>query len=323
VNVLVWHVHGSWTTSLVQGRHRYLLPVVPGRGADGRGRGSTWEWPASAVEVTPEELRDRDIDVVIVQDARHEELARAWTGRDLPKVWLEHNAPQGRISEMVHPVADRDDVLLVHVTHTNALFWDSGSAPTVVIEHGVPDPGHRFSGELARAVVVVNEPARRGRVVGADLVERLATVAPIDVYGIGVDSWVDGRTAAGVPALRSGGDIPQTHLHDRMALHRVYVHPFRWTSLGLSLIEAMYLGMPVVALATTEVPLAVPPEAGVVSNRFDRLASGLRQFVDDPEVARRAGVAAREAAKERFALSRFLDDWDAVLERVAGRRRAA
>ena len=40
----------------------------------------------------------------------------------------------------------------------------------------------------------------------------------------------------------------------------------RWTSLGLSLLEAMQLGMPVVALATTEATVAVPPEAGVVSN---------------------------------------------------------
>ena len=39
-----------------------------------------------------------------------------------------------------------------------------------------------------------------------------------------------------------------------MARRRLYLHPVRWTSLGLSLLEAMHLGMPVVALATTEVP---------------------------------------------------------------------
>lgn len=35
--LLVWHVHGSWTQSLVAGPHRYLIPVSPAKDADGRG----------------------------------------------------------------------------------------------------------------------------------------------------------------------------------------------------------------------------------------------------------------------------------------------
>ncbi|MDQ4029188.1 MAG: glycosyltransferase family 1 protein, partial [Actinomycetota bacterium] len=45
MNIFLWHVHGSWTTSFVQGRHRYLLPVLPDRGPEGRGRAETWDWP--------------------------------------------------------------------------------------------------------------------------------------------------------------------------------------------------------------------------------------------------------------------------------------
>jgi hypothetical protein len=30
---------------------------------------------------------------------------------------------------MRHPAADRDDLVLVHVTHFNAVFWDAGSTP--------------------------------------------------------------------------------------------------------------------------------------------------------------------------------------------------
>ena len=68
-------------------------------------------------------------------------------------------------------------------------------------------------------------------------------------------------------------DLPQDCLHDELARRRVYLHPIRWTSLGLSLLEAMHLAMPVVALATTEVAEAVPPEAGVVSTDVDVLAT--------------------------------------------------
>jgi glycosyltransferase involved in cell wall biosynthesis len=107
-----------------------------------------------------------------------------------------------------------------------------------------------------------------------------------------------------------------------MATRRAYLHPVRWTSLGLSLLEAMHLGMPVVALATTEVPAAVPPGAGVVSNQVEVLAAALRRFVAEPEEAAACGRAARRAALARYGLSRFLADWDGVLgERVADHHR--
>jgi glycosyltransferase involved in cell wall biosynthesis len=314
MRVLLWHVHGSYTTALVQGSHEYLLPVLPDRGPDGRGRAQTWEWPASAVEVTPEEAADADVDVVILQ--RPEELdhrAEAWLGgrrpgRDVPAVYLEHNAPQGRISDMRHPAADRPDLTVVHVTQFNRLFWDTGSTPARVVEHGVVDPGFLYSGVMGRAVAVVNEPVRRGRVTGTDLLRPLAEAA-----GVAVDLF-------GMKSEEMGGtDVPQSVLHEEMARRRVYLHPIRWTSLGLTLIEAMHLGMPVVALATTEVPAAVPPEAGVVSNDPAVLAGALRRLVDDPELAMVMGKAARAAALERFGLGRFLADWDAVLNEVVNR----
>jgi glycosyltransferase involved in cell wall biosynthesis len=98
----------------------------------------------------------------------------------------------------------------------------------------------------------------------------------------------------------------------------VYVHPIRWTSLGLSLLEAMHLGMPVVALGTTEVHEAVPAQAGVVSTKVPVLAEALRRLVDDPDEARERGRAARAAALERYSLDRFLADWDVLLEEVTG-----
>jgi glycosyltransferase involved in cell wall biosynthesis len=99
----------------------------------------------------------------------------------------------------------------------------------------------------------------------------------------------------------------------KLAHRRAYVHPFRWTSLGLSLIEAMQLGMPVVALGVTEAPRAVPPGAGVISADVGELAGALRRLLRDRQAAAEAGAAAREAALARYGLKRFLDDWDEVL----------
>ncbi|BBL81203.1 glycosyl transferase [Rubrobacter xylanophilus] len=312
MNVFLWHVHGAWTTSFVHGRHRYLVPVLPERGPYGLGRARTYRWPENAVEITPEQAAGAEVDVVILQ--RPEELlgglAERWLGgrrpgRDIPAVYVEHNAPQGRINDMRHPAADRPDLLLVHVTHFNALFWDAGSTPTRVVEHGIVDPGYRYTGELARAAVVINEARRRRRVTGTDLLGTLGTRVPLDLFGI------DASSLGGI------GDLPQAHLHREMARRRVYLHSIRWTSLGLSLLEAMHLGMPVVALATTEVPEAVPPEAGVVSTRPEVLEEALVRFTRDREAAREAGLAAREAALQRYGLGRFLEDWDRILTEVA------
>jgi glycosyltransferase involved in cell wall biosynthesis len=311
VRILLWHVHGSWTTALVQGDHEYLLPVLADRGPDGRGRAQTWDWPPAAREVTAEEGPDLDVDVVLLQRPHElERLAESWLGgrrpgRDLPAVYVEHNAPQGRIAEMRHPAADRPDLTIVHVTHFNDLFWDGGSTPSRVIEHGVVDPGYRYTGELPRAVVVINEARRRGRVTGTDLLPRLNGVVPIDLFGMDAG------------ALGGMENPPQQLLHDEMARRRVYLHPIRWTSLGLSLIEAMHLGMPVVALATTEAPEAVPPAAGTVSTDVRLLAEEVRRLVADPGLARERGAAARAAALDRYGLERFLDDWDDLLEEVA------
>lgn len=309
MRILLWHVHGAWTTAFVHGQHEYVVPVLPDRGPDGLGLARTYSWPATVEELPPEALRDEAFDAVVLQRPHElEHLAEGWLGRrpgrDLPAVYVEHDAPQGRIADMRHPAADRDDLVLVHVTHFNALFWDAGSTRTRVVEHGIVDPGERYTGELPHAAVVINEARRRARVTGTDLLDRFAEAAPLDLFGM------DAGSLGGIE------DLPQADLHGEMARRRVYLHPIRWTSLGLSLLEAMHLGMPVVALGTTEVHEAVPPEAGTVSTKLDVLSGAVRRLVGDPEEARARGVAARAAALERYGLARFLADWDRVLAEV-------
>lgn len=323
MRILLWHVHGSWTTSFVQGRHEYLIPVTPTRDAYGLGRAEGWDWPSSAREVPADRLRDEHVDVVIAQRPRELELARGWLGRvpgaDVPLVYVEHNTPGGDVPFTRHPLAGRDDAVIVHVTHFNDLFWDCDGTHTAVIEHGIVDPGERYVGDLERVAVVINEPIRRGRATGTDLLPAFAAAVPLDVFGMATEPLLD-RLGAGVPGPDRGrhtvADLPQDALHVALARRRVYVHPIRWTSLGLSLLEAMLLGMPVVALATTEVVEAVPRDAGVISTRTSALVEAARHFLADPLEARRVGKAARAAALARYGLRRFLDDWDRLLKEV-------
>ncbi|MFI2704712.1 glycosyltransferase [Cellulosimicrobium composti] len=335
MRVLVWHVHGSWATAFVAGPHEYLVPVVPDRGPDGRGRARTWDWPPGAREVTPAELADlgaaREVDVVVLQRPEEVELLRRWTGlvagRDVPAVYVEHNAPTGHAAATRHPLADLDVVEeglvpIVHVTAFNALMWDTGDARTLVVDHGIPDPGPLYSGERASVGVVVNEPVRRWRVAGTDVVVRVGRDVPLDVYGMGVGKLAEHLTgpdvAPGGGSLAHGlhDDVPQAAMHARLATSRAYLHPYRWTSLGLSLLEAMSLGMPVLALPTTEAPVAVPPAAGLLSSRPDELAATARRWLADPDDAREHGRAARAHVLEHYSHAAFLRRWDTVLTEV-------
>ncbi|WP_432545957.1 glycosyltransferase [Kineococcus sp. SYSU DK004] len=315
MRILVWHVHGSWTTAFVQGRHDYLLPVVPDRGPDGRGRARTWDWPASAVEVAPEALRDADVDVVVLQRPEELELVERWTGRrpgrDLPAVYVEHDAPRAGAADSRHPLADQREVPVAHVTAFNRLYWDCGQAPTTLVEHGVVDPGYRFTGESASLAALVNEPVRRWRVAGTDVLLRVAEQVPVHLYGMGVESLADRLTVF--------EDLPQAAVHDALGAHRAYLHPYRWTSLGLSLIEAMMAGLPVLALPATAAPEAVPPSAGVLSSDPDVLVAAARRWLADPQEARERGLAAREHALAAFGVERFLADWDRLLAAVVER----
>ena len=327
MNILIWHVHGSWTTSFVSGRHDYVLPVTPDRGPDGRGRAQTWNWPATAREVTPKALAHEPLDLVVIQRPHEVDLVEQWTGRrvgrDLTAVYLEHNAPTGHAVSSRHPSLDDErlhDVPVVHVTHFNRVAWDCGDRRTLVVEHGIPDPGALWTGTDPSLAVVVNEPIRRTRVAGTDLVLDLAADLPVHAYGMRTEEL--GRVAEdrGLRGLSRDTchDLPQSELHPRMAHHRAYLHPYRWTSLGLSLIEAMTLGMPVIALSATEAPEAVPREAGVVTNDLDLVRETARRWMHDRDEAAEVGRVARQHALRRFGLERFLADWDQLIkERTA------
>lgn len=310
----MWQAHDAWTAAFVRGRHDYLLLTTSDRCSDGVSRVSTREWPGSVREVAVEGLADEDVDVVVLQRPHEVELAERWLGarrpgRDVPAVYVEHSTPAGAVPDTRHPMAG-GGIPIVHITGFNELLWDCAGTPTTVIEHGIVDPGRRYTGDIERAGVVVNDPVRRGRSVGADLIPALAEGVGADVFGMRVER---------LPAyhgLRTYEDLSRQDLHDHLPRRRVYVQLHRWTSLGHSLIEAMHLGMPVVALATAETPLAVPHEAGYVTTRRDEIVPAVRHLMKDPDVAEEAGLIGRRHARKRYGLDRFLDEWDDVLHTV-------
>jgi glycosyltransferase involved in cell wall biosynthesis len=199
-------------------------------------------------------------------------------------------------------------VLIVHVTHFNQLMWDSGRTPTRVIEHAVAiDPAARYEGRRDEGIVVTNCIQRRGRITGYDLFQAARERVPITSVGMETEQ------------IGGLGDVPYRELHRRVAEYRFLFSPMRYTSLPLAVIEAMGMGMPVVALATTALPTAViDGVTGYLSCDLDLLVERMGALIADPALARRLGAAGRELAEARFSLARFARDWEAALRAATG-----
>ena len=303
LNILTWHIHGSYLNTLARIEHNWYLPIKSGRPEGYGGRGPTFDLPDYMCEVPAERVRDLKLDLVIYQSSKNylEDQFELLTDeqRSLPKIYLEHNTPKPNAVDTRHPVDD-PNVLLVHVTHYNRLMWDNRQTPTVVIEHSVAiDPSIRYKGRRESGITVVNGMQKRPRIAGYDILLHTQQKIPLDCVGMETE------------AFGGLGDIPYRELHRLLADYRFLFSPIRYTSLPLAVIEAMTIGMPIVALATTELPTVVlNGETGYVSCDIDTLIEHMRFLLSDYEEASRMGRNALAVAQQRFGLDRFINDWN-------------
>ncbi len=101
----------------------------------------------------------------------------------------------------------------------------------------------------------------------------------------------------------------------------VFVFSSRWPEgFGLSLIEAMAAGKPVVATRVGAVPEIIEDgRDGLLVEPEDprALADAVMRLLDDPAAAARLGQAAQQRVRERFSLERMADEVEAVYREVA------
>ena len=303
-------MHGNYLYNLSQVPHDFFLLTDAAGSPQRQGRCGQLPWGANVQDAPVEVLHAMEFDLVLYQSRQAWEQDRlellSPAQQRLPRLVLEHDPPLMHPTDTVH-WADDPDTLLVQVTPYNALMWDPGSCPVRIIEHGVKlldDPP--WQGSLARGLVVVNHLARRGRRLGADLYLQLQQDLPLCLAGMGSEALPGGL-----------GEIGQRQLPRLMATHRFYFHPVRYTSLGLALIEAMLLGLPVVGVASTELATVVRSgENGFIDTRRERLVEAMQALLEDPGLAAQWGRAGQQLARERFGIQRFVDDWNRVLNEV-------
>lgn len=318
LRIFLWHVHGGYLYYLTKNQHHdFYVPFHESRSADYTGKWGHIPWPDNLHEVHMDEVKNLELDCIIFQlpkqylEDQYRILSPAQ--RRLPRIYLEHDPPQGHPTDTRHWVDD-PEMLAVHVTPFNQLMWNTGRTPSVFIDHGVTIPeGIRYRGNISRGIVVINNIKTRGRRLGYDIYESIQNDVPLDLIGMGAEDAPGGL-----------GEVLHNRLPAFESQYRFFFNPIRYTSLGLAVCEAMMIGLPVIGLATTEMATAIQNGvSGYVDTNPENLKVYMQQLLQDPKEAAHLGNGARKYAMKRFNIQRFITDWNKAFALVTGTRDAA
>jgi hypothetical protein len=302
LRVMTWHIHGSYLYYLTQTPVEFYLPVKSGKQEGYGGSSGSLPWGKNVYDIPAEKMKDVEFDCILFQSRKNftEDQFELLTERQrqLPKIYLEHDPPREVPTDTKH-IVDDPSMHLIHVTHFNHLMWDNNRTSTKVIEHGVLIPDHiQYTGEIAKGIVVINGIGKRGRRLGLDIFQKVREEIPLDLIGMESE------------AMGGLGEIPNTEVASFISRYRFFFNPIRYTSLGLSVCEAMMAGMPIIGLATTEMSPTIENDvSGYIHTDINYLIEKMKLLLKDPKKAKLLSEGAKSSASKKFNIERFKKDW--------------
>jgi glycosyltransferase involved in cell wall biosynthesis len=313
IRVFTWHIHGSYLYYLSHGNYQIYIPVTKEKHEGYYGKGDTFPFGDNVIEVAAEEVKNLEFDCILFQSNKnwlvdqYEILNESQ--RALPRIYLEHDPPRHSPTDTRHVVNDAD-VFIVHVSNFNKLMWNNENSRNVkVIEHGVIFPDVAYKGDLEKGIVVVNNLFQRGRRLGSDIFTEVSKRIPLDFVGMGTKEY------GGL------GEIKHSDLPEFISHYRFFFNPIRHTSLGLAVLEAMMIGMPMVALATTEYVTVIKNyQTGFIDTDVDYLVHKMQLLLSNKKWAADIGQKGKQYVEDRFNIYRFTEEWENIFETAIGKK---
>ncbi len=121
--------------------------------------------------------------------------------------------------------------------------------------------------------------------------------------------------------VRVTGTLPREQALLELADSFAFVLPSKWEGFPISILEAMALGVPVVASAVNGVPEAiVDGETGLLirSRSAEDFAAGVQRLVESETLRESIVAAARQEVMEKFSLARCMAEHDRLYAGLAG-----
>ncbi|MBB6504400.1 glycosyltransferase involved in cell wall biosynthesis [Sphingomonas endophytica] len=229
---------------------------------------------------------------------------------DTPVVTTIHGFSSDRILPMYAPYQDR-----VHYVAISDADRHSALRYAATIHHGIPLDDFRFDATGSDDLLFFGR-LHPDKGAAEAIAAARATGRALNLYGIVQDQGYHDRAVA--PALDDriryhgavGGEARVAALgRARALLHLInFDEPF-----GLSVIEAMACGTPVIATRRGSMPELI--EDGVTGFLVDTPAEALAAIERAGEIDR---AACRRAVAERFSVARMADDYIALYRRILG-----
>ena len=179
----------------------------------------------------------------------------------------------------------------------------------VTVANFYPVKGHRVLLEALRHLANDSAPPFECLLVGEGP-ERSRLEQQAREAGLGSKVRFIG-SRSDIPSILKGSDL--------------FVFPSRWDGLGIAVLEAMAVGLPVVACAAGGVPeiirngengILVPPDDPAA------LADGIRGLLKEPESARRLIAPALETVESRFDARRMVQSYEIWYEQSLNQKKA-
>ena len=113
----------------------------------------------------------------------------------------------------------------------------------------------------------------------------------------------------------------QKELNEFYAMADVLVNPSVYETFGLTNIEAMACGTPVIAFPVCTMPELVDEASGWIASEVsaDALAQTIQSACSDGNILRKKGAFSREKAEDCFSEERMLDQFEELYQKITGR----
>jgi len=236
----------------------------------------------------------------------------------IPKILVIHVSLTGRILEEKSGVDRKEYVAdvarLVKMTGGRIVFISESKKRDWglegdVIPHGLdPEDYPPYTGEEPRILRVANHLRERDSLLDYRAHQALTRGFPLTLIG-------ENPGIPGARRSRSWDDLKALYRSHRLYLHTA-VEGCE-DGYNLAMLEAMAAGMPVVTTAHPTSPIQDGVN-GLVSSDLERLRVGIRELLDDLELAQRLGASARETVARDFSAETFAQRWTALFHEVVG-----
>lgn len=296
--------------------HALYVPIKNGRQYNYDGKTPGYPWHNNTQEIDVNKINNYNYDVIIFQTAQHilQEYFLYFDKNIFDsikhKIFIVHNLLADSdlnnplLSKLEEAINKKVD-MVVHISDCILNQWNSVmpslKRKSIVIYHAIDLPDITATYNINKAVCAINNLPSRPESGKNEFLE-LKKFIDIDLYGVQSES-VGGK-----------GNIPASELLKTLAKYSVYINPTRNNPLPMTVLQAMSIGLPVIALNTGDLDKAITDGIeGFLCNSVDDIIDKYNYLINNKEKICQFGINAINKIKNKFSYDRFSQEWNKII----------